>query len=194
MRRLGRWLFHLAAVGSLLLCLGVCSLWIRSYSSRDQLRVHHYTVYPDCDLVHNWIMASAAGGLSFSHLIDHYRSGETRNSPFWRYSRGVGPTYPFYGVRSLIPGQNQLSSWQKAGFEYSDSSTGSPPSVIRGIIVPHWFAGAVLSVCPCLWLLFVLPALKTQRRLNRGLCPVCGYDLRATPARCPECGTMPVPP
>ncbi len=55
------------------------------------------------------------------------------------------------------------------------------------VCVPAW-----LIVVP-LFALAVAPSVSSfvRRRVRSraGLCPKCGYDLRASPERCPECGT-----
>ena len=45
----------------------------------------------------------------------------------------------------------------------------------------------VTAALPVAWLLTAKDARRAARR-RRGLCPLCTYDVRATPGRCPECG------
>lgn len=52
---------------------------------------------------------------------------------------------------------------------------------------PAWLAAAAASVLPCVT--FAVPLYRRRQRRRRGQCAACGYDVRASKDRCPECGT-----
>jgi hypothetical protein len=56
------------------------------------------------------------------------------------------------------------------------------------ITAPLWLLAMLAGLLP---LVRLVMAVRRSRALRRGHCTVCGYDLRATPDRCPECGTIP---
>jgi hypothetical protein len=54
--------------------------------------------------------------------------------------------------------------------------------------------GVPLWLCSLLSGYYGVHFLRRAREPLAGHCTVCGYDLRATPDRCPECGTIPQSP
>jgi hypothetical protein len=53
--------------------------------------------------------------------------------------------------------------------------------------VPFWFLFLIALPIPVLQ---AKSLVVRTRRLNRGQCLSCGYDLRSSPRRCPECGEI----
>ena len=77
-----------------------------------------------------------------------------------------------------------LSRFGFLGWRLNERGTGHR-GVGIGWSTPYWFL--VLLCCPAPSLRLTA-RLRNRRRRGRGLCPACGYDLRGTPDRCPECG------
>jgi hypothetical protein len=48
-----------------------------------------------------------------------------------------------------------------------------------------------VAVAFCIRMYHRIPERRADRRRDAGLCAHCGYDLRGTPGRCPECGRVP---
>ena len=80
--------------------------------------------------------------------------------------------------------------WSRWGFAFERHwmyYDDPPPSFYCRLNVPYWGI-ALLALAPGAipWMWGVSRRARRRRRVQ---CPACGYDLRATPNRCPECGT-----
>jgi hypothetical protein len=84
--------------------------------------------------------------------------------------------------------QNPVSHFNVYGIEYASSWVGN--SSLVNLLVPYWMIVSLTILPPLVWLRDWRVQRRTRRRESSGLCRTCGYDLRATLDRCPECGVM----
>jgi hypothetical protein len=61
-------------------------------------------------------------------------------------------------------------------------------SMLWNLVIPFWLLTTLAAILPLLEIPLLLRALRKSLRDTQGFCLNCGYDLRASPTTCPECG------
>ena len=163
-------MLNFATLLSLLLFLAVAALWVRTLRRTDSVafpdRRHAFFTTPHA-------VWSATAGTPYWE-----GPGHSSDQPSANFYRQFGPFFG-YTVRPTPGG----ASHAFLGFVHMAYDQ-PPPHACRFtyVAVPLWLPLLLSAALPALWL---------RRRVRRhppGLCAVCGYDLRATPEKCPECG------
>jgi hypothetical protein len=73
-------------------------------------------------------------------------------------------------------------------------TTGAQRVTECGFVIPYWqVALALLVPAGCAAARRAVCRWRATRAARHNLCPVCAYDLRASPDRCPECGVRITP-
>jgi len=180
--------FNLAAAVSLALSVAMCALWWRSYFFLDRVV---YATTPGASEAQLHLGAESVQDTIAIGYVYYHPKAPTATLP---------PPFPpglFRSAGRLTPGSPNgtrqfaaANGHQVAGFGLFAWSS-EPLYSFRGygytnygLLVPHWFV-ALLSG-GIAWLCY-----RRRGFVGKGLCPACGYDLRATPDRCPECGRIP---
>ena len=173
---------------SLLLCVAVVALWVRSYFAADTVR---RTYIPDLHRHGVNLQADFNRGMARLSRYDIW-SHDTPDFPV-DHTPMLTSRYPRRYSHEPRPPERTADRYL-LGFRYEDKTTSlwtAYTDRTRAVVVPLWVGVAVFGALPARALRHRLRGL---RKANKGLCPTCGYDLRATPGRCPECGTVAMTP
>lgn len=172
MKRLARHLFTLCSALSLVLCVALCAVWVRSYFARDGLGRLHYTPGIDKEDHHIWVQANCG-------VFEVFGGGDpVENFSAVKWQRQNLPV-----ERDRLPRRtDEPPLFRSVGVYWEQPRQVSTGEMWWTVRFPIAFP-ALLSV------LGAVPMLAARRRRHAaGTCPTCGYDLRASPEQCPECG------
>ncbi|MDB5318427.1 MAG: hypothetical protein JWN40_58 [Phycisphaerales bacterium] len=200
MKRLRRIIFNALTVLSLLLCVATVVLWVRSFRHDSAFEFSVRSV--------RWEITSRRGSLWF----DNYPQSRLESNQwhatfkeslaederlFDRMRTNISaadwnPDEVARARREFARARRELEESRRRYQERLSTMTRARTPYVRLMQHRHLTVAAWFSVLPLFTMIWMSRAWAKRRRQRGGtFCSVCNYDLRATPDRCPECGTVP---
>jgi len=194
MRKLARGrLLSILSASSLVICAAMVAMTI----PQADPRAYHFRRYSSFEL---------------SYFTTPMRNNHLRLALlqviFWRPINEIGDaiTHPEYGVYEQESGTvfGYLGGFRRHFLNLEISRCdqgvctflGNHRTLYRGnsvstIDIPCYWIAIVSGLVSIPWLVRTARRVRSRHRISHNMCVTCGYDLRATHDRCPECGTIP---
>jgi len=199
--------WNAAVAVSALLFVAICALWVRSYWVADRFEfpiVHEGPA--DARESRLWVTFSERGGIGITFGWEHWDtySGDLliwrplrpnwAKSPAKEYPSANAPEVRYcvkgFGFEFLRAGTGDIHP-QTADEILADNLNGGYRSSGWAIVAPHGIIALILAMPP-LCFAWIWRRWSKAPSIDGSIpCRACGYDLRATPAKCPECGVLP---
>jgi hypothetical protein len=177
-----RYLITICSAASLLLCVAVCVLWVRShwvaYALEEDVRSRD-------EEERLRIECSRAFYVKYGNCLFRYWRAPVRynHDPVSKERRIAFTELPQEHVTVLRYNVHNLWIMQYL------TKPAEPNDFV--IVVPFWALAVVAAVLPtCRGVRHYRSRRRLGGRRAAGQCVACGYDLRASPERCPECGKV----
>jgi hypothetical protein len=185
-KRLCRIVWRTMSYASAILLLATIALWVRSYYVREYVTWSEpRSIEPReaCPRHVSALTFAQSRGRFLLGVEVLFKKGNSQDPGGWAYERNSQielSELPTDGIFDGVPKPPLFDHLgviiQRADYASADYWT---------ISWPLYMSALLFAIAPVLWL-------RGRSRRKPGFCKTCGYDLRATPHRCPECGTVPV--
>jgi hypothetical protein len=185
-KRFRQWLLNGLAAMSLILGIATVAFWVRGYWIADSFKYTWSSSITDSYAMKwppQYKLRNAFVGLSSSKgvamILGDASGGYVRTYPMGLVHQKIRHGNTFWPPNQTV--WNHLGFWAGSDTAHGGGNSGEIHNFF--LIIPFWLVLLLAAAMPLRWVY-----IYRRDRHPRGFCTKCGYDLRATPDRCPECG------